>query len=108
MALLATQQIGITGTDPTYSAAGGSGDTINPDGRTVLHVKNADASSHSVTVAVPGSEYGQDRADVVVAVPAGASRFIGPLVNDLADPSDGKVHVTYTATTSVTVAAIRI
>ena len=108
MALLTTQQIGITGTNPTYDAAGGSGDTINPDSRTVLHVKNGDASSHSVTVAVPGTEYGQARPDVVVAVPAGESRFIGPLVTDLADPTDGQVHVTYTATTSVTVAALRV
>lgn len=108
MALLGTQQIGITGTNPTYGSAGGSGDTLIPDGRTVLHVKNGDGSSHSVTVAVPGTEYGQARADVVVAVPAGESRFIGPFVNDLADPTDGHVHVTYTATTSMTVAAIRV
>lgn len=108
MANLATQQIGITGTNPTYASAGGSGDTVGPDDRTFLHVKNGDASSHSVTVAVPGSEYGQPRADVVVAVPAGESRFIGPLIHDLADSSDGRVHVTYTATTSMTVAALRI
>lgn len=108
MALLAIQQIGITGTNPTYSAASGGGDTVKPDDRAVLHVKNGDASSHTVTIAVPGSEYGQSRPDVAVAVPAGESRFIGPLVHDLADSTDGAVHITWSATTSMTVAAIRV
>lgn len=107
MAALATQQIGVTGLAPNYTAAGGSGDTIAPDDRTFLHVKNGSGASVTVTVAVPGQEYGQDRADVQLAVGAGADKFVF-IPAEIDDPSDHRVHVTYSATASVTVAALRV
>lgn len=105
MSALATQQIPVTGLAPAYTAAGASGDTVAPGERTVLHVKNGSGSSINVTVAVPGTEYGQARPDPVVAVGAGADKFIY-LPDEIADPTDHRVHVTYSATTSVTVAAL--
>lgn len=107
MSALATQPIGVTGLAPTYTAAGAGGDTFTPDENTFLHVKNGSGSSINVTVAVPGAAYGQARPDVVVAVAAGAAAFIF-LPKELDDPSDHRVHVTYSAVTTVTVAALRV
>lgn len=108
MAQLSHQQIQVTGTEATYAAASGGGDTVEPGEDVFLHVKNGDASDKTVTVAVPGTEYGQNRPDIAVVVTAGEQRFIGPLPRDLADSSDDLVHITYSATTSVTVAAMRL
>jgi hypothetical protein len=109
MALLSPQQVSITGTTPSYGAAGGSGDTIQPDDRTFLIVKNTSGAAVDVTVAVPGSKFGQALADVVVEVPATTGeRWIGPMVSELADPTDGLIDVTYESTTNVTVALVRV
>lgn len=105
MAALATQQSIVTGLAAAYTAAGVSGDTIAPGDGTVLHVKNANGSSVNVTVAVPGVEYGQNRADVVVAVANAAEKFIS-IPRELADPADHRIHVTYSAASGVTVAAL--
>jgi len=106
MALLTPNTISILGTAASYvPATTGPGDTVTPGDRVFANVVNARGSSINVTIAVPGSQYGQARPDVVIAVPAGANRDIGPLVADLADPADGQVHLTYSAVASVTVAA---
>src|SRR5690349_11630293 len=106
MALLAPQQIAVTGLEPVLQAAAGGGDTIAADDRTFLYVVNGDASDKTVTVVVPGVTFGQNNPDVAVVVTAGEERFIGPMVAGLA--TAGLVSITYSAVTSVTVAAIRI
>ena len=108
MALLAYQQITIAGTAPAYAAATATtGDSVVPDDRGFVHVKNGSGASITATVVVPGALYGQARPDVAVTVPAGADRFIGPMVADLADPTDGQIDVICSAVTSVTIAAVR-
>lgn len=107
MAALTTQRISITGLAASYASAGGSGDTIAPGDNTVLHVKNGSGGSINVTVAVPGTEYGVNRADPVIAVGAGAEKFI-QIPREIADSSDHRIHVTYSATSSVTVAALEL
>lgn len=108
MALLAYQQVGITGLNPTYANAGASGDQVVPNPNGFLHVKNGSGASINVTVVVPGTEYGQNRADVVVAVSAAGAKMIGPFPTDLQDASTGQISVTYSSATSVTVAAVRV
>jgi hypothetical protein len=105
MAALATQQVPVTGLAPAYSAADVAGDTVAPGDGVVLHVKNGSGASINVTVAVPGTEYGQARPDPVVAVGATSDKFIH-LPAEIADSSDHRVHVTYSAVTTVTVAAL--
>lgn len=106
MALLAKQQIGITGAAITYSAVAAS-DTVEPDDRAFYHVK-AGGTATTVTVVVPGSQYGQARPDVAVGPLTSTDRFIGPLVADLADPATGLITIQHSATTSVTGAVVRI
>ena len=109
MATLAYQQSAIGGAAVTMAAASGGGDKVAPNKRGALLVTNGDASSKTVTIAVPGNtKYGQANPDVAVVVAAGVTKLIGPFASDLADPTDGKVAITYSAVTSVTVAAVSI
>lgn len=108
MALLSTQQVSITGTTPSYGAVSAS-DTVVPDARSFLIVKNASGSSDTATVVVPGQSYGQNNPDVAVTVPATTGeRWIGPLTPELADPTTGLITITHSQTTSVTCAYVRV
>lgn len=108
MALLAPQQVGITGTAPVYGAVAAS-DTIVPDDRAFLIVKNGNAAADTVTVVIPGTAYGQARPDVAVNVPAtNGERWIGPFSADMADPATGLVTVTHSVTPTVTCALVRV
>jgi hypothetical protein len=111
VAALTVQQIVVspTGTLVTYAPAtsGAGGDTVAPDDRTWFEVNNGSGGSINATLDVPGSTYGQANQDLVIPVAAGTIRRIGPLVPALADPTTGLCKLTYSAVTSVTVAAVR-
>jgi hypothetical protein len=107
MAALPTQSASPTGTTLTMAAASGGGDTFVPGSSTVLLVRNGDASSKTVTIVRPGTTYGTADPDIAVTVAAGAIAVLGPYPSDLADPTDGQIDVTYSAVTSVTVAAVK-
>lgn len=109
MALLTRQVAKITGTTITYQAAAAGGDTFQPGDRTELRVRNGGGSSVTVTVVVPGNtRYGVAEPDVPVVVAAGAEVAIGPFPDDLRDPATGTAGVTYSGTTSVTVALVGV
>lgn len=110
MASLAYQQAGIPGAAAvTFTAAAVGGDTVAPNDRGVLLVRNASGGAINVTVVVPGNtKYGQADPDVVLPVADGAIRAIGPFSADLVDPTDRRVDITYSAVTSVTVAAVAV
>lgn len=109
MAAIAHQSTGFAGTNITYAAANGGGDTTNPDDRVFLLVKNGGGAPINVTITVAGTSFEQANPDVVVSVPNGGEKFIGPL-NDGVTGSDtfGVVLIAYSAVTSVTVAAVRV
>ena len=107
MATVQSERIQIDGTQPTYNAASGGGDKVAPGDDVHLHVKNGDASEHTVTIVTPGTVAGQAIGDVAVAVPAGEEVFIGPLVARHFEGDDGLVSITWSATTGMTFAAIR-
>lgn len=95
MAALTIQQVQVTGTELT---AIGNHDAT-------LHAINGSGGSITVTVAVPGSRYGQANPDIAVAIPAGEERMI-KLLPDFAD-SDGDIDISYSGVTSLTVAVFR-
>jgi len=102
------QQVTITGTTPSYAAVAAS-DTLVPDSRGFLIVKNAGGSPDTATVVVPGTTYGQNNPDVPITVPATTGeRWIGPMTPELADPTTGLITVTHSFTTSVTCAYVRV
>lgn len=107
MTLRTPQAIDIVGTDPTFAAVAAT-DTFNPISHGFWEVVNGSGGSINVTIVVPGTEYGQARADVVKAVANGARAKIGPLVPDLADPTTGLISITHSGTASVTGAFLYI
>lgn len=110
---LAIQDITNLGLAPVYAAAAGGGDKIpGSDADTFIHVKNGSGGALTVTVVTPGTVVGSGGlavADVAVSVPAGGERMIGPFPPDIyGNPADaGKVAITYSGVTSLTIAAIR-
>lgn len=115
MATLTVQNLATTGSlNPSYAAADVAGDVMPNDGKTVLHVKNAGVGSINVTITAQvasrdaGPGYGTyTRADLVVAVPNGGERIIGPLPKIAFNNAQGQAAIAYSGVTSVTVAALR-
>lgn len=108
MAQIFYKQVKITGDAITLDPVTSS-DTVAPDERGFYQIKNAGGVAVDVTIVVPGSLYGQARADIgPVSVAAGDTREFGPLVPDLADPSSGLITINHSVTASVTAAAKRI
>lgn len=109
MATLTTQTITAGGLSPVYDPAAAGGDKLRPGRTTFLHVKNGDASSMTVTIATPGTVDGLAIADRTVTVGAGDDQMIPIPAAIYGNASDsGLASVTYSATTSLTVAALRI
>lgn len=108
MANLTTQTVVGSGLAPAFAAAAAGGDKVAPGDDTFLVVKNADASAKTVTVdSARPCDQGVDH-DLVVVVPAGGERWIGPLVANRFAGADGLVSVSYSAVTSVTVGAVKV
>jgi hypothetical protein len=117
MALLTLQNITTSGLNVSTTSAAAGGDTI-PAGapgieRAWLQVTNGGGASITVTVAPvsPTSIRAPGVGTVAVpnisvAVPASGTRHIGPFSQAYIDPTTGLTSVTYSAVTSVTVAAL--
>lgn len=106
MALIAAQIPSIAGTAITMGAAA-SGDTC-PVGEGVwLMVRNADASSKTVTLTTPGNDvWGVANEDKAYTIAAGDIVLI-PLLIQYLDTATNSVALTWSATTSVTRAVLR-
>lgn len=108
MATLTVTQLTLDGVDPGYVAADAGGDEFPVDTRTIFTIRNGDASPITVTIAsqlaaVPG--LAPD--DAEVTVPATDEReVVFQPAKPFAD-ANSLVQVTYSAVTSVTVAARR-
>lgn len=108
MATLSVQKVGLTGLAPTFAVASAGGDDFLNSGRVVLYVKNGGTSDQIVTVnSQTPCNYGFDH-DVVVTVPASGERIIGPFAKQRFDDPNGKVQISYSGVTSVTVAALEV
>jgi len=87
--------------------AAASGDTAEVGEHCTLLVTNGDASSKTVTIAVPGNlDSGDAYPDKVITIAAGVTKAI-PLLPLYRDPTSGLAVLTWSATTSVTRAVIR-
>ncbi|MFN7019900.1 MAG: hypothetical protein ACK4WH_01055 [Phycisphaerales bacterium] len=100
------------GVNPAPTAANSGGDAlVNPRGNAILVVANGGGGSINVTIAVgsgfttrpaDGTFPSQTVSNLVVAVPAGATRVIGPIPPAYND-GNGKAQISYSGVTSVTV-----
>jgi hypothetical protein len=110
VAALSTHVVPLTGLqlDSQLVPATSGGDDCATGAGVFLAVKNGDASSHTVTLAVPATVDG----DLTIssrAVPVAAGKtFLIPVTDRYRNSGTGRAAVTYDGVTSVTVAAIRI
>lgn len=103
------QTISTNGTIISAAAATATdGDKFQNDGRTYLKVINGSASSINVTVRAQNPCNQGFTHDLVVAVAAGATKYIGTLNPNQFNDANGDVLVTCSAVASVTIAAIRV
>jgi hypothetical protein len=108
MATVSVESAVTAGLAATYNAADAAGsDKFAPGDGVVLHVKNASAASINATLVTPGTVDGLAVADRVVAVPASGERFILCPAHLYRNPSDGLATAQWSATASVTFAAVR-
>lgn len=106
MALLVPQQIGNTGFLPTLGAANAT-DTVAPDDRVFLWVKNTNAATRDIVITVPGSTFNIANPDITVTVAATTGEEMISLAGVPADPATGTILITPSATAGVTIAAVR-
>ena len=107
MATLTVNQVTITGlTDALVAAAGGGDDFLNT-GKEWFEVNNGGGGSITVTFATPATVEGVAIDNPAIAVGAGVRKKIGPFAPGLFNDSNGKVQVTYSGVTTVTVGAFK-
>ena len=94
-------------TEATADTSNGNS-LVNPDGRTILLVRNASGSSINITItSVADPDTGRTGDIGPQAVANGALRAFGPFPPHLFNQSDGTVSVTSSASTGVNVSAVR-
>jgi hypothetical protein len=112
MATLTTQVVNRAGTVISAVAAAGGGDAMACGSGMMLEVVNGGGSPITVTLVVPASRTYEPNVAITspaVSVANGTTRFIGPVdAPTFADPVTGLCTITYSAVTSVTVAAVQL
>lgn len=112
MATLTTQVITRAGTIVTPVAAAGGGDAMACGSGMMLEVVNGGGAPITVTLAIPAGASGFPQAaytNTAVVVANATTRWIGPIQAQLyQDPVTGLCTITYSAVTSVTVAAVQL
>lgn len=91
-----------------FTAVTASDTVVIPDDRTFLLVKNGSGSPTTVTVATPGTIYGQPIPDPGFIVAAGNTAVIPLKPDRYMDPVALIATITYSATTTITAAVVRI
>lgn len=87
-------------------AAASGGDTAPVGPNLMLYVNNGSASSVTVTITTPGEVKGLAVADATLTVAAGDHGLI-PLVREFRGAA-GRAAISYSATTTVTVAVLEL
>lgn len=105
---LTVQQSVNSGLEATFSSANADGNYFINDGKTYIEIVNADASDHDIVIDSPAACNQGSTHDITVTVTAGERRHIGPFEKARFNDDNGYVNVTYSAVTSVTVAAIKL
>lgn len=114
MATLTTQAItrASNGLTPSYASCAGGGDACETGDDIFLHVKNTNASTRTVTIAIPSgaSTYpGIAYTSTACVIPATTGdKMIGPISGVYKDPTTGLATITYDAVTGLTIACCKL
>lgn len=108
MATLTVTDTAVDGVELALTAAAGGGDEFANSGEVFFVMQNDDASSTTVTFVTQGTVQSLAVADVAVTVPAGELHVAGPFNKSLFNDANGRVQVTYSSVTSLTVNPFRM
>lgn len=112
MATLTTQVINRAGAVVTPVSAAGGGDAMSCGSNMMLEVVNGGGSPITVTLTVPSSRTWEPNVAITspqISVTNGTTKWIGPVDSaTFQDPTTGLCTITYSAVTSVTVAAVQL
>jgi hypothetical protein len=105
---LTVEDVSINGLDASYTSVNSS-DTylIQNTGSLIVHVKNEDTSSETVTVPTPKTINGLTVQDPTVTVSASGDKFIGPFPVGLYNNGQD-MSLTFSNGTSTSVAVLKI
>jgi len=106
MAEIPLQKVNVIGLALNMTQAA-AGDTAQVGPNKHLVVRNGDAASHTVTCAVPGTDFtGAAKPDLATVIPASGMAII-PLLDAYADPAqNGQAVITYDATPATLVRTV--
>lgn len=108
---VSTKLVVRTGLDPALTAPTVDGDVIDA-GLVALMVTNAAGAPINVTAKATAVQDGLALSDNITAVPAGATRLIGPFparsFGRLSGADVGRVYIDYSSVTSITRSVISI
>ena len=108
MATLTVQNISLAGITPSYAAAAAAGDEFANTGDTLFHIKNG-GSEITLTIETPAKIEGIDIAEITVTIPATTGdKMVGPFDPSIFNQTTGRVAVTYSSETSITVGAFKL
>lgn len=108
MATLTVQNISLAGITPSYTAAAAGGDEFANTGDTYFQIKNG-GSEITLTIETPAKIEGIDIAEITVTIPATTGdKVIGPFDTAIFNQTTGRVAVTYSGVTTVTVGAFKL
>ena len=109
MAQLTIQTVDLDGEAADYVGAAGGGDQFANTGREVIHVKNTNAATRTVTVnSQRACDQGFDH-DVAVVVPATTGDvLIGPFPTERFNDGSGNALITYSAATNLTIGVFKV
>lgn len=108
MALLSLVVISRSGVAPAPVAADVAGDTFPNGGQEFLRIINGSGAPITATAAITETVDGVTPAGKQITVPAGESRYFGPFPPSQYNDTNGRVAITYSAVTSVTVEAVEL
>jgi len=108
--VLTVSTIALTGTVRAFTAAtaGADGDEFENDGKTLYEVINAGVGATVVTFAATGACNQAVVHSTSTSVAAGETKTFGPFSTSRFNNTSGRVKVTYSVVTSVTVNASRL
>ena len=108
MATLTVQNISLAGITPSYASAAAGGDEFVNTGDTLFQIKNG-GSEITLTIETPAKIEGIYIAEITVTIPATTGdKMVGPFDPAIFNQSTGRVAVTYSGVTTVTVGAFKL
>jgi len=106
---LTVQQIDRAGITPSLVTANEDGYYVPNDGRVFLQLQNTDSTEVTVTIETPGTVDGLAVTDRTVAIPAtDGDKMIGPFPPGVYNDGAGRIKVTFSAVTALTIGGFRL